>query len=190
MWADATCYCLRPLDDWLPPNLGSGFFAFSRPGPDRMISNWFLAAEADNILMSRLYERMLSYWGDHSLRDDRRLLSVRVLTQLLRKSSRTRAWWFSRPVTNGLAISPYYVFHYGFEKLVREDPECAAVWECTPRVSAISPHRLHEAGLLSPVSSTVRSEIDRQAVPVYKTAWKLNDQAIPSDSNLEYLLDG
>jgi hypothetical protein len=190
VWADATCYCLRPLDDWLWPNLGSGFFAFNRPGSDRMISNWFLAAEPGNILVSRLYERMLHYWGDRELRDDRRRLSVRVLTQLLRRSPRTRALWFSRPVTRGLAIAPYYVFHYRFEKLVREDPECAAVWERTPKVSALSPHRLHEAGLLSPVSSTIRSEIDRRAVPVYKTAWRVDDQAIPGDSNLEYLLDG
>jgi hypothetical protein len=190
VWADATCYPVCPLDNWLWPNLRAGFFAFSRPGPDRMISNWFLAAEAGNILVSRLYERMLSYWRDHSLRDDRQKLSAKVLTRLLRKSERTRAWWFSRPVMNGLGIAPYYIFHYGFEKLVREDPECAAVWERTPRISAVSPHHLHEAGLLSPVSSTVRSQIDRQAVPVYKTAWNFKDQAIPSNSNLNYLLDG
>jgi hypothetical protein len=189
VWADATCYCLQPLDDWLWPNLGSGFFAFSRPGRDRLLSNWFLAAEANNLLMTRMYERMLSYWGDHKLRDNRRQFSVRALTRLLRKSPRTRALWFSRPVTSGLAIAPYYVFHYRFEKLLREDPQCAAVWERTPKISAVPLHRLHQDGLLSPVSSTIRSEIDSQAVPLYKTAWNLKEQAIPSDSNLEYLLD-
>jgi len=190
VWVDATCYCLRPLDEWLWPHLGSGFFAFSDPAPDRMLSNWFLAAQANNVLVARMYERLLSYWGDHELSDDRQRLSVRALTRLLRGSARTRAWWFSRSVTGGLGISPYYVFHYAFEKLMREDPESAAVWEQTPKISAVPPHRLHQAGLLSPVSSTVRSEIDRQAVPVYKTAWKFETGAIPSDSNLDYLLDG
>lgn len=31
VWADATVYCLRPLDDWLFNVLESGFFAFDRP---------------------------------------------------------------------------------------------------------------------------------------------------------------
>lgn len=45
VWADATALCLRPLDDWLPGQfLETGFFAFRRPGPDRVLSNWFLAS--------------------------------------------------------------------------------------------------------------------------------------------------
>lgn len=31
VWVDATAYCVRPLDDWLPPRLSSGFFAFTLP---------------------------------------------------------------------------------------------------------------------------------------------------------------
>lgn len=48
VWADATMLCMRPLDDWLPPLMQSGFFAFDNPGPDRIISSWFLACEADH----------------------------------------------------------------------------------------------------------------------------------------------
>ena len=40
---DATALCAKPLDDWLPDVMGSGFFAFDAPAPDRMISSWFLA---------------------------------------------------------------------------------------------------------------------------------------------------
>jgi mannosyltransferase OCH1-like enzyme len=43
-WVDSTAYCNRPLDDWLHDVLPPGFFAFARPGSDRMISNWFLAS--------------------------------------------------------------------------------------------------------------------------------------------------
>ena len=30
VWVDATCFCCRPLDDWLHDYMGSGFFAFRR----------------------------------------------------------------------------------------------------------------------------------------------------------------
>jgi Capsular polysaccharide synthesis protein len=189
VWADATCFCVQALDSWLPPNLDSGFFAFSWPGPERIISNWFLAAEPQNILVSRLHEFMLDYWGSHPFRRDRQHLSGRALTRLLRISPRTRGWWFSQVIKDGLAISPYYAMHFAFEKLVREDPECARVWARTPKVSAELPHRLQHAGLLSPASVAIRSEIDRREVPIYKTAWNLK-QAIPEGSVLEYLLGG
>jgi Capsular polysaccharide synthesis protein len=187
VWADATCFCVQPLDSWLPPNLDSGFFAFSRPHPKRIISSWFLAAEPQNILVSRLFEFMLDYWGSHPFRRERQHLSGRVLARFLRVSPRTRVWWFSQVIRDWLAISPYYAIHFAFEKLVREDPECARIWECTPKVSAVPPHRLQSAGLLWPLSVAIRSEIDRREIPIYKTAWKLK-QAIPEGSVLEYLL--
>jgi hypothetical protein len=64
VWADATTYCLRKLDDWLPEKMVSGFFAFANPGPDRMISNWFLAAAMRNPLVSVLATKIEGYWRD------------------------------------------------------------------------------------------------------------------------------
>lgn len=189
VWADATTFCMQPLDDWLPPNLESGFFAFCRPRPERILSSWFLAGEPGNILVSRLFQFMRDYWDRHPYRGDRDQFFGRALAHVLRSSPRTRAWWFSRPVRDWLAISPYYAIHFGFEKLIREDPECARIWDCTPKVSAVPPHRLYRAGLLSPISPKIRSEIDRRKVPVYKTTWDIREQAIPSDSVLGYLLD-
>ena len=48
IWADGTTYCLLPLVQWIDYAVASGFFAFNRPGPDRILSNWFLAAERNN----------------------------------------------------------------------------------------------------------------------------------------------
>lgn len=62
VWADATCFCCRPLDEWLDGCLDSGFFAFSRPGPDRMISNWFLAAAPGNRLVDIYCQALRRYW--------------------------------------------------------------------------------------------------------------------------------
>ena len=44
VWVDATCFCVRPLDEWLPAQMSSGFFAFARPARSRLLANWFLAA--------------------------------------------------------------------------------------------------------------------------------------------------
>jgi hypothetical protein len=68
VWADATTYCLRPLDDWLFDVLRSGFFAFDRPGPDRLVSSWFLAAEPGNDLVRRWAEATLEYWKERRQR--------------------------------------------------------------------------------------------------------------------------
>jgi|HubBroStandDraft_3_1064219.scaffolds.fasta_scaffold72012_1 hypothetical protein len=190
VWVDATCFCVQPLDDWLPPNLDSGFFAFHRPRPNRIISNWFLAAEPGNALASLMFERMLAYWGDHAFRNAQRPLLAKALSRLLRGSQRTRSWWFSSLVTETFRVYPYYAFMYMFERLVNEDPECARIWAGTPKVSAGPPHRLYRAGLLAPASAELRAEIDRQEVPVYKTAWNLGGQDIRDDSVLGYLLAG
>ena len=62
VWADATCFCCRPLDEWLDRYLDSGFFAFNRPGQDRMISSWFLAAAPGNRLVDIYCQAVCNYW--------------------------------------------------------------------------------------------------------------------------------
>jgi hypothetical protein len=45
VWVDATTFCSMPLSGWLPHLLQSDFFAFSRPGTDRLLATWFIASE-------------------------------------------------------------------------------------------------------------------------------------------------
>jgi hypothetical protein len=190
VWADATCFCVQPLDDWLVQKMESGFFAFHRPRPSRIISSWLLAAEPGNILATRMFEGLLGYWGKHGFRNRQWPLPLKVLTRVLQRSPRTRGWWFSPVIADGLRLSPYYAIMYMFEKLVSEDPDCARAWRDTPKVSAGPPHRLYRAGLLSPVTPELRAEIDRREVPAYKTAWNLGQGGVPAGSVLGYLLEG
>lgn len=70
VWADATVYCHRPLQDWLPLQTVTGFFAFRHPGPARWIASWFLAAAPGHILPTvweaefAPYQRRLSHVPD------------------------------------------------------------------------------------------------------------------------------
>ena len=187
VWADATCFCVQPLDDWLAPCLPSGFFAFDRPGPDRLLSSWFLAARPGNRLVAQTFAVMREYLSTPLRRDENDFV-VKALTRLLRGTPRTRGWWFSSAVRAGLGAAPYFALHYGFERVIRADPGSAEIWRQTPRISADGPHRLIQAGLLTPATESVRAEIDRREQPVYKTTWKLGTTAIPAGSALGYLL--
>jgi hypothetical protein len=52
VWADATLYCLKPLDQWLGGSLKSGFFAFRAPGDPQAVSPSFIAAAPGNPVIS------------------------------------------------------------------------------------------------------------------------------------------
>jgi hypothetical protein len=69
VWADATTYCLAPLDKWLGPAAASGFFAFDRPGPDRTLSTWFLATTVSSQVILRWRDLTQSYWAAQTERD-------------------------------------------------------------------------------------------------------------------------
>ncbi len=63
IWVDATCACVRPLDEWLPPLMIAGFFAFPDSYPGRIIQSWFLAAVPRNYLVERWAELALRYYS-------------------------------------------------------------------------------------------------------------------------------
>lgn len=50
IWADATVYCHRPLDDWVNLMTTTGFFALRHPGAGRWISSWFLISAPGHVL--------------------------------------------------------------------------------------------------------------------------------------------
>lgn len=64
-WCDATVFCNKCLDDWLPQNIHSGFFAFDRPDSDRLLSSWFLYADKDNYIVKMWKQKVIQYWKNH-----------------------------------------------------------------------------------------------------------------------------
>ena len=63
VWADATLFCQRPLDDWLPGFVQSGFFVFHKPRPYRQSDIWFLAASKGTPVVSRWFDLARTYWS-------------------------------------------------------------------------------------------------------------------------------
>jgi hypothetical protein len=65
-WCDATTFCNQPLDSWLYENIQTGFFAFDKPGEDRLLSSWFLYSEKNNYIISKWKEATINYWNNHN----------------------------------------------------------------------------------------------------------------------------
>ena len=69
VWADATLFCNHSLDDWLPQVFDEGFFAFDRPGPDRWLSSWFLAATPGHPVIAAWARAVHDYWSERTQAD-------------------------------------------------------------------------------------------------------------------------
>ena len=188
VWADATLWCTRPLDDWLETvTAQSGFFAYDRPAPDRPVSSWFLAASsqcriidlwhaATVTLLAKTrahirFRRTLDGSGRHRLRS---ALS-RAITGYL-------SWHFGYgslliPTTDRPTRGEYFWFHYLFRTLLELNEEFRRLWASTPRISADGPHLLQRVGLLNRATSQTDAAIGNRVSHVFK----LSRHASPPD---------
>lgn len=182
VWADATCFCVSPLDDWLPAATKEGFFAFDRPHPNRLLASWLLASERRGVIATRMFEETRRYFQRHPYRRSE------FWEQHLDGSARRRRLWFTRLFYDGLKVAPYFFFHYQFERLLEMDHRVRSVWDLVPKVPADGPHRIQREGLFKQPSAGLREEIDERRVPVYKLTWKVAETEAPPSSALSYLL--
>lgn len=153
VWADATTFCTTPLVDWLPPLTDTGFFAFTRPGRDRLISNWFIAAAPGHPLILGWLARAERYW--------------RLVDQ----------------------ADFYFVFHYLFADMCRDDDDLRRLWRAVPRVSAAGPHEVQlfvPGGDRHQVMETVKSN----RVPIHKLNWRVDFPQPDEGTPLSLLLHG
>lgn len=152
VWADATCLCTRPLDDWLPSRvIDTEFFAFSSPGPDRPLSNWFLAALPRN--------RLISTWAQAG-----------------------QAYWESGVYSNHIGPNgrrDQFIYHYLFDWMISACPEMAEAWSLTHTLSALPPHYLQAYLKDKEPNSKARKHaieaLRNKNVPVHKLDWRIEN---------------
>jgi hypothetical protein len=187
VWADATCFCNKPLDEWLTGYMKTGFFAFNKPAPDRMISSWFIASVKNNYITTVWQGAVNNYWQNHP-----HLVSFENSRwHFLRKriQKRPTAIWFTYLFTSALKVYPYFWFHYLFAYCYNRDGRFRQLWNDTSKFSADVPHKLQLTGLLNQLTDDVKDEIDKKISPVYKLTWKFNDADFVSGCTLDYLLN-
>jgi len=185
IWVDATCFCNRPLDTWIYDCMAQGFFAFERPGPDRIISSWFIASHNDNYITETFRDAVNAYWKANPKLVFYKKSRLPLLAKYLPKEPQR---WFNFFYTKILKVHPYFWFHFLFERIYLGDEKIKTLWDATPKISADLPHCLQHAGLLAPLPLEIKNEIDSGLSPVYKLAFKYNQSEVQPNSILHYLL--
>ena len=146
VWADATTYCLRPLDEWLPILAQEGFFVFSwiegdaemvRTAPPRLLGTWFIAASAGNALIAGWDKAALDYWAE-------------------RASSETYFW-----------------VHDAFEYVLSRNSAARNVWQRMPRLGAAGPHHVWHALERGGDVENARAALASGAIPLQKLSWRM-----------------
>jgi mannosyltransferase OCH1-like enzyme len=144
VWVDATTFCGVPLDAWLPALTGTGFFAFARPGKDRLLSTWFLAAAPGNPLLlawrahCRRYARMTA-------RADFYFWFPYLFADLCRGDPAVRLVWKTTPK---VSADPSHAVQWSISR-----PDRAGVLACRIAADAILVHKLDWRLELPPASA-------------------------------------
>ena len=108
IWADATVFCAKSLEEWLPDNT---FFAFKNPDSQRSISSWFLAADHDSRLLGLWYDAVIDYWNEQNQADHYFWLHHRF-TKLLNENTEFQELWSQAPLHSN--IEPHFFHRHGF----------------------------------------------------------------------------
>ncbi len=158
LWVDASLFPVIPLEDWLPDAVRpSGFFAFDRPFPDRIISAWFLAAAPGHPIVKAWWREIALFWTR-----SRRLIMAVPDDPLAS---------VSQPDDGGELTYPYHWMQYLLERAITLDAEAGACFRAGERRSAVPCRRLREA---MTAGSLGVDELRRFAdlAPVQKLDWR------------------
>jgi hypothetical protein len=196
VWADGTCLCMVPLDDWIHEYGESGFFAFSSPGPDRLISNWFLASKKGSLLTSKLCDAVNSYCvaNDFSGPDSFISHGAAKIARLFVNSNPWRSALYASPsFARLIGYTPYFWFHYAFAYTLITSRRARQIWRNTPTISSKfstgdGPHAIQHHGMFKPISNSLADRIKAREDPLYKLNWKKSTDQEPSCSAVKFAM--
>ncbi|MFS4438730.1 capsular polysaccharide synthesis protein [Paracoccaceae bacterium GXU_MW_L88] len=94
VWADGTCLCMRPLDEWLMiPMAQAPAFMFTHGTQDRKIANWFMASQPDAPLFQKLSSATDAFWAKGNPGNNIYYWMHHLVDYLLISSASFRAEW-------------------------------------------------------------------------------------------------
>lgn len=108
LWTDATTFCNKPLNEWLPNCLHEGFFAFSRPTRDKLLSNWFLYSEKDGYIINKWCESTIDYYKKNKIAH-RYFIHHYLFGDLYKSDSMFKQIWDKVPVLSANGMGPHYL---------------------------------------------------------------------------------
>lgn len=190
VWIDPTVFVTQPFDSWLQSKMPAGFFLFSRPGRDRLISNWFMSAQPKHPIFVELYKSLCAYWENNSFRNHGRKLNYweELLARGINRNLVFPRAWFSWPFTKLFRVYPYMVYHYLFFHLISGNADLKAIYSEMPKVPAGGPCALQRLGIGNRFDLHAEKILSDRNVPLHKLTWKTCDSATQSGSILDFLV--
>jgi Capsular polysaccharide synthesis protein/Sulfotransferase family len=150
VWADASTWCVRPLDEWLyKVTADTGFFAYALPAPGRPLSTWFIAASPQHQFMNLLRVAADELW--QQVAENRIVLNV----------------------TDDPNSRDYFWAHRIFANLLLIDPTIEELWYRGPQIKADAPHYLQNVGLQNTLTPDVEFHIRNKLTNVYKLSRRI-----------------
>jgi len=208
VWADATCFCVQPLDHWIHGYMDSGFFAFRFPAAawldehmdsvfggirdrsgDRILSNWFLAAVKGNLLASTFYEAHRGFFLKYSFplqNTEKGRKRIERLEWYLNRNAKRAQWWTLPLVVKAAKVFPFYIFHYHFARTITKNAACREIWNRTPTFPERGPHKFTGA-LVSPITDEQLYDLTNAVDPLYKLTWKYDTEAFSEGCVFDHL---
>jgi hypothetical protein len=142
VWVDATLFCNRPLDEWLPGVMDEGFFAFAAPAPDRPLSSWFVSSGSNNYLVSTWCRQTTEYWSKRADTDDY-FWFHHLFREMCETDRRAAEAWSRVPKIS--ADGPHALQFDG--RMYRSNADVLGSIDWTTPVFKLT-HRLPEAGII------------------------------------------
>ena len=177
VWADATVFCRQSLDEWLPAYTKDGFFAFRNPGRDRLMANWFIASNPDDVILANLRREFFSFWEQNYFSNQNSRfgrLTIRVLSKILRASPTRTVHWLSFVPRKILRVYPYSIFHYTFNMLALSNDDVRRQWTAARPLEATTALALLRLASQPDGAAVAIERIDEPSSPVYKLDWRLD----------------
>lgn len=173
VWVDATCWCRKPLSSWLLSYPGD-FFAFSDPGSDRPMANWFMASLSTSYIIKILESEYLRIFRSAG---SLKLFPADVVKEILSRSGDTGI--FLDPIfLQKLKGYPYYLFHYLFADLIRRDSVFNEKWGGVFKISGSGPLEPGRVGFSELLTDNLKLRWGKMDSCVYKLNWR-SSQVIP-----------
>lgn len=187
VWADVDVYCSHPLHDWLPERLISGFFAFSRPAPNRKLGNWFIAAHKSNRLIRGWLSIVLRYYEQFAQRP---LARHSMRHPYVRLFDTYPDLWLNPLISRLIWGRPYYLAHYAFAHLIRTDAQAKAQWEQTPTLPARPALYGRWYGSVSDPNDRYTADLASHRPPAFKLDRRCDLDALPTTALVHRILAG
>lgn len=177
VWADATLFCNRPLDEWLPDYFISGFFAFRNEKKARDVCTWFLAAQPGNVLAAEfLTEYRRNFEETIYTNQDKSYYKpvIKLLYLVLNRNTYLSQFWVHPWLRRTIRMYPYFHMHFTFNKIIYRRGEACQVWQRTPVYFRSCSSRLRKAVSDGTDMAEIGAFIRSAGSPVHKLNWRSN----------------